>query len=649
MDLIFQNPLIQAPILLALAILLSVRTLDQTLELNKPHMTKGLVGFLSLLLVWLWLEIFFLPLTSWLFPMLKSEDFRLLGSLLFFVFFVFLLVFWGANVLLEEAGHQKFWLKFWQLHEKTILFFLPQIQHDYYQCHLRWRFLLLGRKIVRKWERVSVKGCLSAQRWLWVLLAGGAACTIAMWFITQGKWFELPTIVQLKELQTSTGSWTLLTALISAPIAFVIWWFRDTNTLWQIENQRKDTNLKDFQKLSEWVSGLHLIEFETKRKSEPNDSNPALLRVTSEEVVFTQPMTPNNNRTLSPPSRAVGAASLQIAAVYQLQAFLRGDFGKHFQRPAFALLRTVWLALVQAHLRGWKKDFAHSQARGEFSSNEQKTAFLDWIKYLHDLTESPLAFAISDALTREHGLALHYHVDELSDGIFAGLFAKDLELNYRNLEAIQLQGAKLTKAQLQGSNLRNAKLQGAVLQEAFLQSANLESAQCQGANFIIGHMQGAHCQSTQFTGASLQGAQFQNADLSYSDLQGSNLFNANFRGAKLDRAYLHCATLGDAIFCDADLSNAKLIGAFFNSRTQFQNCVTNRQTFVEADAPLEFSEAALRAQALRTHALRLMLRERNGLVLHESAYTQYLDEWDDASSEEQYSAKANCRYEGYNS
>lgn len=54
--------------------------------------------------------------------------------------------------------------------------------------------------------------------------------------------------------------WTLITPFLGTPTAYVIWFFRDKNNRMQIENQRKDINLKEFQKLSEWVSGQHLPE-----------------------------------------------------------------------------------------------------------------------------------------------------------------------------------------------------------------------------------------------------------------------------------------------------------------------------------------------------------------------------------------------------
>lgn len=62
------------------------------------------------------------------------------------------------------------------------------------------------------------------------------------------------------EIAKGAGFWNLIIVILGAPVAFVIWIYRDLNNTHQIENQRKDTNLKDFHKLTEWVAGLHILE-----------------------------------------------------------------------------------------------------------------------------------------------------------------------------------------------------------------------------------------------------------------------------------------------------------------------------------------------------------------------------------------------------
>lgn len=101
-----------------------------------------------------------------------------------------------------------------------------------------------------------------------VVLEVGIIC----WFGQSS--FAQPFINQCKQpneicniIINSRGAWTLITLIVSAPVAYVIWFFRDANTQKQIENQRKDVNLKEFQKIAEWVSGAHLVEEKIIEKS----------------------------------------------------------------------------------------------------------------------------------------------------------------------------------------------------------------------------------------------------------------------------------------------------------------------------------------------------------------------------------------------
>ena len=149
-------------------------------------------------------------------------------------------------------------------------------------------------------------------------------------------------------------------AVILAPVAFVLWWFRDTNQLWLIENNRKDTNLKDFQRLSEWATGMHLVEDEVITKT----TEPKKRVLTSEQAEQASPQEaqgiqtvtvettvksskPQGKGSASPPSRREGSEALQIAAVHQLKGYLVGDFGQQFERPALVLLLALWQRLTQ--------------------------------------------------------------------------------------------------------------------------------------------------------------------------------------------------------------------------------------------------------------------------------------------------------------
>ncbi|HDR1497330.1 TPA: pentapeptide repeat-containing protein, partial [Pasteurella multocida] len=141
--------------------------------------------------------------------------------------------------------------------------------------------------------------------------------------------------------ETSNAYWTLATLFISSPVAFIIWHFRDKNITQQIENQRKDINLKEFQKIAEWVSGLHLIEDEVTEK---------IANQTEQETTrkYTQQA---ENLSIPTFSKKDGAVGLQIAAIYNLLPFYRGEHGESFKKPALNLLLSAWLALQQKEVK----------------------------------------------------------------------------------------------------------------------------------------------------------------------------------------------------------------------------------------------------------------------------------------------------------
>ena len=141
-----------------------------------------------------------------------------------------------------------------------------------------------------------------------------------------------------------------MTLLISSPIAFAIWHFRDANTQQQIANQRKDVNLKEFQKIAEWVSGAHLVEEELTEKTKTISKRTEQESLTEQESSTEQETTREysrqpENQNIPTFSKQDGAVGLQIAAVYMLLPFYRGDHGEDFRRPAFNLLTAAWLSL----------------------------------------------------------------------------------------------------------------------------------------------------------------------------------------------------------------------------------------------------------------------------------------------------------------
>lgn len=325
-------------------------------------------------------------------------------------------------------------------------------------------------------------------------------------------------------LLKNPGLWTFITLLVSSPIAFAIWHFRDANTQQQIENQRKDVNLKEFQKIAEWVSGAHLAE--EKITDKPKDTQAETEQETAHKY-NRQPEKPNI-ATFSKQDSAVG---LQIAAIHMLLPFYRGDHGEDFRLPAFNLLTAAWLSL--------------------FSK-------VDDIETGRELAKQPLAVAITEVLFAEGGLV--YSTEEKYEHLLVNLRLPFVNLNLlglgkeaanvfagRNCQGIDLHGATLRKTYLVGADLTgahlekadltrarlirvdltNAYLGTACLERADLTEACLEQTNLDNTNFVFADcLVKANLTETRLNGARLNRTQLLGVDLTTTDLTGAHLFGA---------------------------------------------------------------------------------------------------------------------------
>ena len=157
---------------------------------------------------------------------------------------------------------------------------------------------------------------------------------------------------------SAVGSWNFIILIVSSPVAFVIWQFRDENSRQQIENQRKDINLKEFQKLSEWVSGAHLPEINIEKSITKSSSTTDNESAASPKKQITEQKAERSKEYGQKPdnahwgtfSKRDGAVALQISAIYNLLPFFRGDYGESFRLPAFNLLKSAWQSMQQESL-----------------------------------------------------------------------------------------------------------------------------------------------------------------------------------------------------------------------------------------------------------------------------------------------------------
>ncbi|MFA5215936.1 hypothetical protein [Sulfuricurvum sp.] len=151
------------------------------------------------------------------------------------------------------------------------------------------------------------------KRWIWVLLS---AIVGIIFFL----FIYVHTPILNPDVIKNVGFWNFLIIILGSPVAFVIWLYRDKNNIEQLENQRKDINLKDFQKLAEWVSGVNIVEdkISINEKTIIDKDN----KITVEKSETIEKSKSDSNSKFHTISKRDGSIALQIAAIYQLEPYI---------------------------------------------------------------------------------------------------------------------------------------------------------------------------------------------------------------------------------------------------------------------------------------------------------------------------------------
>ena len=379
-------------------------------------------------------------------------------------------------------------------------------------------------------------------------------------------------------MEKSAGLWNFIILVVSAPVAFAIWHFRDENNRQQIENQRKDINLKEFQKLSEWVSGAHLPEIKTvdkttqkeglKDKGEIEGEFQLIERTTEKTEEYGKKPHAEGFDTFG---KREGAVALQISAVYNLLPFFRGDYGESFRRPAFNLLKSAWQAMQQDSLKKWETANLPSKRKAIIEELRLKAESPMGVALTHvllSLDQKNTQLNLRDFPEMLPNLCLagmNFHlsgVDEkarnwsglnLSGVDFRGAHLKEVHFEESQLDGVNLQNADLSEAKLQNADLSEAKLQNVDLSGANLQNAHLLEAELQNANLRFANLQNAH----------LLEAELQNANLRFANLQNAHLLLANLQNADLRSCDLSWWQLKQVQVKDGGLTGSKITESNF--------------------------------------------------------------------------------------
>lgn len=324
-----------------------------------------------------------------------------------------------------------------------------------------------------------------------------------------------PIISVLKsKIDDSRGLWTLITAIITAPIAFIIWVFRDINSTQQIENQRKDINLKEFQKIAEWVSGLHLVEDEVTEQFK-NSARKRIIKTqrSSNQKETTRKYTQQSENLSIPTfSKKDGAVGLQIAAIYNLLPFYRGEHGESFKKPAFNLLKSAWLSMQY-------KQLSCLSNRGESVTRA--------ISPIRINGYTPLGIAITQVMLCDGGSHFFENHEQ-----FPGICLAGMNFHMHGIEIDLLKENFMKNARNNKLNFRGANLQGTTLREFDLSTADFTFADISGADLgetILSKavLSSAICSKTSFVRAKLAGY-LHRYDLDFNTLSTANLYGGHF-------------------------------------------------------------------------------------------------------------------------
>ena len=237
-----------------------------------------------------------------------------------------------------------------------------------------------------------------------------------------------------------------LLLLIGLPVAFLLWHWRDRNVRDQIENARKDTNLREYLEVQKMAAGL--VE-----------------GADGEQSVKCQ---------------------LQIAALHQIRGFLRGEYGESFRRPAFELLMSghanamerIGVKEVQKQISEFDEDISDdiwvSKERLIVKMNMVDKERLEIIKFEYDqifggyFNLSGKCFDFIDFTWTEFKPNLKISNASFFGATFFGCLLKSVNFEYSQLQAAEFHDCDLSNARLWG-----AHLDGGTLSDCILWGANI--------------------------------------------------------------------------------------------------------------------------------------------------------------------------------
>ncbi len=293
-----------------------------------------------------------------------------------------------------------------------------------------------------------------------------ALISIVMLIINFGFLFHYSSY---SEIIKQGGFWTLLTLIVSSPVAFMIWSFRDRNATDQINNARKDTNLKEYHKIVEWITS--------------KDS--------SEE--------------------------LKISAIYYLKRFYE-DKSLGFQQAALHLLLSTWESMQRNELEKLKKVDGEAEAKSIINS-------------LRENGNRPLGIAITKVLLSNEGECILAYPEVFPSICLAGMnfylpgLSNDIVNNLFNNDKIKYSGIQLQGCQFRDINLKDVDFSHSnLLGTEWGSSEFCDESFWSNVNFKECDFRYSYLSKIVFKKCDFSSSNFMNATLAQLDIDSSTSF-----------------------------------------------------------------------------------------------------------------------------
>lgn len=173
---------------------------------------------------------------------------------------------------------------------------------------------------------------LRRHRFLIILLVGICESFLVFYF-----WDNLRKNIEAIGGENPNWLGPFFTMAVAAPIAFFIWSFRNNDKRKDLQHTEENIRQADFHKIEEWATTFPIF---TLQKTDPTtEESQTISKITSNETE-TRICSNKNNSTKHKVNDSKGS-TLQVAAIYQLLPYIKGEYGERFMRPAMEIYRSL--------------------------------------------------------------------------------------------------------------------------------------------------------------------------------------------------------------------------------------------------------------------------------------------------------------------